>query len=321
MRPLLEALSDGREHVIRDVYDELADRLGLTDLDRQELDRTGSAPLLHQRVRLVTRRLVDAGLLESPRPGVIRITEGGRLALRGPRPIDSAYLEDVTPIPPAFLRGLIAIGASQDFAGLTQLFEKFPPPSVSHFMRKRPEFWFAIADSLSEADLEALIRALTVAERDFPEFGSGSTSGVIWTFHRLKDRTRSNCDGLADWILAHTTNFYAPFSNHGARSLAELAARTSQIQERRTVVHDAIEVQRLDAVRRRGEKATREMFGAIRRKDAKAIKALLGKGARIDVPNDAGITALAYAEQCGHMPILSLLQEHAAAHGLDENTN
>ena len=129
-------------------------------------------------------------------------------------------------IPVVLLRRLIAIGESQDFSGLRQLFAEFQPDSVGHFMRQSPQFWYSIADSLSDAELEALIRAITIAERDFPSFSGGSVSGVIWTFRRLEQRRGCRLDALADWILAHTANAWAPFggSNGGARSLDELNA-------------------------------------------------------------------------------------------------
>lgn len=94
MRPLLETLSDGQDHVLRNVYSQLADRFELTDSDRQQLIPSGSQPLLHNRVGWAKTYLVKAGLLESPRRGVIRITDRGRQALHGERPINTAYLRE-----------------------------------------------------------------------------------------------------------------------------------------------------------------------------------------------------------------------------------
>ena len=122
-------------------------------------------------------------------------------------------------LPPLFLRRLIAIGESQEFSGLRQLFAEFPPEKVGHFMRQSAQFWDSVANSLSDVELEALIRAITVAERDLPLFGGGSVSGVIWMFHRLQQRKQAELDELADWILGHTSNDWAPYgrTNHGAR--------------------------------------------------------------------------------------------------------
>src|SRR5437016_448607 len=109
-------------------------------------------------------------------------------------------------MPSDFLRRLIAIGESEDFSLLAGLFAQFPPAEVGHIMRQSPDFWYSVADSLSEAELESLIRAITVAEGDYPPFSGGSVSGVIWAFRRLQHRTHRSLDALADWILAHTTN-------------------------------------------------------------------------------------------------------------------
>jgi restriction system protein len=50
MRPLLELLTDGQEHVVRDTYRQLADRFRLTEADRQELIPSGTQRLLDNRV-------------------------------------------------------------------------------------------------------------------------------------------------------------------------------------------------------------------------------------------------------------------------------
>jgi len=162
-----------------------------------------------------------------------------------------------TEIPPIFLKQLIAIGESQDFSALQQLFVEFAPARVGHFMRQSPQFWYSVADTLSDSELEALIRAITVAERDFPLFGGGSVSGVIWTFCSLEQRKGCRLDALADWILAHTANDWAPYgsSNGGARSLAELDAYHHHVAERKAASQKAEEVRHATAVERKAEKA------------------------------------------------------------------
>ena len=46
MRPILEFLSDGKDHGIREVYSAIADRLELTENERQELIPSGTQRLL-----------------------------------------------------------------------------------------------------------------------------------------------------------------------------------------------------------------------------------------------------------------------------------
>jgi hypothetical protein len=217
-------------------------------------------------------------------------------------------------MPTKFLRRLIAIGESGSFGSLEELFAEFPPERVGHFMRQHWDFWNSLTDSLSETEHESLIRALTVAERDYPAFGGGSVSGVIWAFRRLQQRTQSGLEVLADWILAHTNNDNVPFgtTNLGARSLAEYSIRKQERAGARDARQRAESQRQSAAAARVSDKATRDLFPAIRRKDGKAVQALLLRGARLDVPDASGQTALAYAESLGNTDIAEILQAHAS---------
>lgn len=224
-----------------------------------------------------------------------------------------------TAIPTKFLRRLIAIGESNEFSSLAELFAEFPPERVGHFMRQHGDFWYSLTDSLSDAEHESLIRAITVAERDYPAFGGGSVSGVIFAFIRLQHRTQSSLDALADWILAHTDNPYVPFGtrNLGARSLVEYRAFKLDRAAARVARQRAESVRQAEAAMRVADKATHDLFAAIRCKDTKAVQALLLRGAHLDVPDATGQTAMAYAHSLGHAAIIEILQAHA--NGLQPN--
>ena len=220
----------------------------------------------------------------------------------------------MTPIIPTdFLQRLIAIGAAQTFSSLSEFFDKYPPDRFGHIMRQSSEFWRNAVRPLSDFELESLVRTLTIAERDFPAFGGGSVSGVIFAFHQLQERTQSSLDELADWVLAHTNNPYVPFgtSNHSARSLSELRAFKKAAAAAKVTRAHVEEERHAAAVARNAEKATHDIFAAIRRKDAKAVQALLLRGARLDAPDETGKTAMAYAQALGHASIIELLQAHA----------
>jgi len=92
MRPLVEILSDGQEHVVRDTMAQLADRFRLSPEDRQELIPSGSTRVLDNRVGWAKTYLLKAGLLEPTRRGVVRITDGGRQALATNSTIDNRFL-------------------------------------------------------------------------------------------------------------------------------------------------------------------------------------------------------------------------------------
>lgn len=93
MLPLLLTLEDGSEYGTQDTLDALAGRLGLTEADVTQPMPSRKAPLLTNRVAWAKLHLRRAGLIESPRRGVYRITERGREVLRTPPDrINLAYL-------------------------------------------------------------------------------------------------------------------------------------------------------------------------------------------------------------------------------------
>jgi restriction system protein len=92
--PILTCISDGKEHRIRDIYEDLADIFGLTEDDRAELLPSGSQQVYKNRIGWAKTYLKKAGLITSPRRGIIRITERGRGVLQeNPKLVDTAYLK------------------------------------------------------------------------------------------------------------------------------------------------------------------------------------------------------------------------------------
>jgi restriction system protein len=92
MRPLLEILSDGKDHVVRQAMQQIADKLALTDADREELIPSGTQRLLDNRVGWARTYLLKAGLVEAAGRGIIRITDRGRQAVATSQPINNAFL-------------------------------------------------------------------------------------------------------------------------------------------------------------------------------------------------------------------------------------
>ncbi|HWH72255.1 MAG TPA: restriction endonuclease [Candidatus Sulfotelmatobacter sp.] len=94
MLPLLELASDGIEHRFRDAVEQLAGHFQLTDSERAEMLPSGTAPLFDNRVGWARTYLKQAGLIESPKRGIFRITERGREVLaRRPTRVDSTLLD------------------------------------------------------------------------------------------------------------------------------------------------------------------------------------------------------------------------------------
>lgn len=81
MAPLLRHLDDGRERGNQETLDELARHFGVTEEERTTLLPSGRAPLFMNRVAWAKTHLKAAGLIESPRRALYRITPRGREVL------------------------------------------------------------------------------------------------------------------------------------------------------------------------------------------------------------------------------------------------
>jgi len=77
MLPLLELAGDQQEHSLRQAVDALANRFGLTDTNLRELLPSGRQRAFDNRVGWARTYLGKAGLLESPKRGIFRITSSG----------------------------------------------------------------------------------------------------------------------------------------------------------------------------------------------------------------------------------------------------
>jgi restriction system protein len=98
MLPVLEVASKGETSVPL-AADAIADRVGLSQSEREELLPSGKQRLLHNRVHWAKFYLSKAGLLESPRRGRFVISAAGRKLLSNPpERLDTKYLLSV----PAF---------------------------------------------------------------------------------------------------------------------------------------------------------------------------------------------------------------------------
>jgi restriction system protein len=94
MLPLLEHISDGKEHKMRNVTDELANKLGVTEEEQKELLPSGAAPVFYNRTAWAKTYLKKAGLIDSPKQGVVVISKRGLDVLKEkPRSINVKFLK------------------------------------------------------------------------------------------------------------------------------------------------------------------------------------------------------------------------------------
>lgn len=94
MLPLLRYISDSKEHKMRNVTDGLADQLGVTEDERKELLPSGAAPVFYNRTAWAKTYLKKAGLIDSPKQGIVVITKRGLDVLKtNPNSIDVKFLK------------------------------------------------------------------------------------------------------------------------------------------------------------------------------------------------------------------------------------
>src|SRR5215471_1124015 len=93
MLPVLRIASDGQEHRISDVIDQLAPQFRLSDSERRQLLPSGKETMFSNRVRWAKTYLVQAGLLQPTKRAHFKITERGRgTVAENVAGIDNAYL-------------------------------------------------------------------------------------------------------------------------------------------------------------------------------------------------------------------------------------
>jgi len=94
MLPLLKFTADGEIHTFRDAVDSLANEFNLTEEERKQLLPSGQQGVFHNRVGWARTFMKKAGLLDSPKRAMIRITDRGREVLKhNPPEIDADFLK------------------------------------------------------------------------------------------------------------------------------------------------------------------------------------------------------------------------------------
>lgn len=93
MLPLMRLCADGKEHAISETTDTLAEQFKLTDDERKALLPSGLQEVFRNRVAWAKSHLKMAGLLETPKRGIYKITERGLETVRkNPPLINLKYL-------------------------------------------------------------------------------------------------------------------------------------------------------------------------------------------------------------------------------------
>jgi restriction system protein len=93
MLPLLKITGDSKEHLMRDIIEQLAIDFTLSETERNQLQPSGLMRLFDNRCHWARKYLKEAGLVEAVRRGVILITQTGKKVLSSNlSQIDTKYL-------------------------------------------------------------------------------------------------------------------------------------------------------------------------------------------------------------------------------------
>ena len=93
MLPLLQYLSDGKEHSNADIYDALGSQFDMSDEEKQEMLPSGKQRVFVNRVAWAKSYLKQAGLVDAVKRGFYKITQPGVGVLKdNPAKIDINYL-------------------------------------------------------------------------------------------------------------------------------------------------------------------------------------------------------------------------------------
>lgn len=94
MLPLMNLISDGKEHAVRSATLEMGRQCNLSEAEWSEMLPSGRAPLFYNRLAWAKTHLKKAGLIDQPRRGVIVISDRGRKVLHSqPKQIDLRFLQ------------------------------------------------------------------------------------------------------------------------------------------------------------------------------------------------------------------------------------
>lgn len=94
MLPLLRYFGDDQEHSLSEAVEAISAEFNLTPEERLQLLPSGTSTYIGNRVGWARTYMKKAGLLESPRRGVVRITDRGKEVLRKkPARIDVKFLD------------------------------------------------------------------------------------------------------------------------------------------------------------------------------------------------------------------------------------
>lgn len=196
VRPVLAHLSDGQVRRSRQVKEDMADAYRLTQEERDRLLPSGKQRVMDNRVSWALSYLVQAGLVERPRRGEVRITQLGREALtQYPERIDMKVLEAYPGYRDFRERTRTALPDDPELAGSAALLE----PTSSTPLE---QIEAAVAQSRSALETEVLQRAMALSPTGFEDLVMALLEKMGYGRLGTIERTSASGDAGVDGIIS-----------------------------------------------------------------------------------------------------------------------
>jgi restriction system protein len=148
MLPVLQYVSDGKEHPLKEITAYMAELFKLSSEEREQRIPSGQSTYIQNRTGWAKTYLKKAGLLASPKRGLIQITDRGREVLsRKPERIDGTFLEQFQEF--------------KDFQARSNTQQETEPVQVPSIERRTPEetieqSYMALRSQLADELLEQI---------------------------------------------------------------------------------------------------------------------------------------------------------------------
>lgn len=200
MRPVLAALADGEVRRSRHVKDAMVEQFELTAEERAQMLPSGRQRTMDNRVGWATTYLSQAGLIERPQRGQLRISPAGREALRRfPERIDMKVLETY----PEYLafRDRTRISTSNEPSAITPTTSV---PETPELDRATPSELIERARRTNRAAVEGevLKKALTLSPTGFEDLVIRLLEAMGYGRAGSVERTSATGDAGVDGIIS-----------------------------------------------------------------------------------------------------------------------
>lgn len=201
------------------------------------------------------------------------------------------------------LHQLLEIGRQGDFSRLDDIQEFNDHHSVCRLADALRDQVIDFSDSQSTDDKIALIKSIAMLEHRVGGLGS------VTLLQYLVPLGLSNDRSLIDWILHNTTSYW--YYTRSARSVDELDEINKASAASAAAANRRNQRRQQEDKRRIADTATMNLFNAVRRGDAKAVRGLMAKGANPYTNTPDGSRLLDFAAAKGFDAVVLELRESA----------